>query len=144
MSLSLHIANRFASEKVCSLENAASAANHYSANMKKAGTMVGKFGPNYLRDWREYRAMSQEMLAEQVGTEKPVISLLENGHRKLDIIWLRKLAAVLQCRAGDIIDNSPEDDRRGIRETWSRATPAERAQITGMAEALIQYRGAGE
>ena len=62
---------------------------------------------NYLRQWREYRRLKQEELAEMVGTTKAVISLLENEKRPLSSKWLRKLAVPLKTTPGRILDIDP-------------------------------------
>lgn len=57
-------------------------------------------GPNYLRQWREYRRMTQEELtgAMDPPTTGSVISLLEDGERGLSLKWLRRLAPALRTR----------------------------------------------
>src|SRR5690242_9035566 len=52
-------------------------------------------GPNHLKAWREFRKLSQEDLAEKVGTTASQISMLETGDRGLSAKWLRKLAPAL-------------------------------------------------
>lgn len=64
---------------------------------------------NYLRQWREYRRLKQEELAELVGTTKAVISLLENEKRPLSSKWLRKLAVPLKTTPGRILDIDPNE-----------------------------------
>lgn len=64
---------------------------------------------NYLRQWREKAELSQEELAEKVGTTKSVISLLENEKRPLSSNWLRKLATALKTTPGRILDIDPAD-----------------------------------
>ena len=68
-------------------------------------------GPNYLRQWREYRKMTQEQLAGECDppTTGSVISLLEEGERGLSLKWLRRLAPALKTRPGHLADINPLD-----------------------------------
>lgn len=64
---------------------------------------------NHLRAWREYRELTQAELAEKVGTNDNVISLLESGERGLSHKWLLKLAPALGTTPGFLLDHSPYD-----------------------------------
>lgn len=74
---------------------------------------------NYLKAWREFRKMTQQELAEAVGTDKGVISLLESGNRGLSDKWLRRLAPILETTPGHLLDHDPEDLPTDIIEIWS-------------------------
>lgn len=106
MSQGLHIANRFAICKVCSPGNDAPARVRETANMGKPRQKVEQ-RHNYLRVWREFRKMTQEQLADLVGTNKSVISLLENSERGLSDKWARRLAAALKTSPGFLLDHGP-------------------------------------
>lgn len=83
---------------------------------------------NYLKAWREFRKMSQDTLAEKVGTAKGVISLLENGKRPLSDSWLRRLAEALDTRPGHIIDVDPNELDNDIVDIWTRIPERDREQ----------------
>ena len=74
---------------------------------------------NYLRQWREFRKMSQNDLADKAETTKSVISLLENEKRPLSSTWLRKFAAILDTQPGWILDHNPNNIDMDILEIWS-------------------------
>lgn len=76
-------------------------------------------GPNYLRAWREHRKISQEKLAEMVGTTAGVISHLEAGERGLSAKWLRRLAPALNTTPGFLLDHDPEELPSDVFEMWS-------------------------
>jgi transcriptional regulator with XRE-family HTH domain len=73
---------------------------------------------NYLRQWREKAKLSQEELAERVGTTKSVISLLENEKRPLSAKWLRKFAEALDTTPGRILDVNPDEASADILDIW--------------------------
>lgn len=81
---------------------------------------------NYLRAWREYRGLTQEELAEKVGTTKAVISLLENEKRPLSSKWLRKLAEALSTQPGYILDHDPNSISADIFDIWSKIDEIDR------------------
>jgi len=68
-----------------------------------------KEATNHLRAWREFRRMTQEQLAEKIGTAGNVIGLLESGERQLSPKWLHKLAPALKTRAGFLLEFDPRD-----------------------------------
>jgi transcriptional regulator with XRE-family HTH domain len=74
---------------------------------------------NHLRAWREFRRLSQEKLAEEVGTTKGVISLLESGQRKLSPKWLRRLAPALHTTAGYLLEYDPNELPTAILDVWA-------------------------
>jgi transcriptional regulator with XRE-family HTH domain len=82
---------------------------------------------NYLKAWREFREMSQEHLAEKVGTTGSVISMLESGNRGLSDKWLRKLAPVLETSPGMLLDHDPEDLPTDIIDIWSHIPDQDKA-----------------
>jgi repressor LexA len=59
--------------------------------------------PNRIRQMRESRKLSQQKLAELVGTSQPQINRLETGERGLDQSWLFKLAQALRCQPADLL-----------------------------------------
>lgn len=84
---------------------------------------------NYLRQWREFRKMSQDDLAERAATTKGVISLLENEKRPLSSKWLRKFAEILGTQPGYILDLDPTEMDPEIFEAWQSVPTKDRAQV---------------
>lgn len=73
----------------------------------RMGRKVEKPAANHLRAWREIRELTQEQLADKVGTAANVISLLESGERGLSHKWLLKLAPALGTTPGFLLDYDP-------------------------------------
>lgn len=76
-------------------------------------------GPNFLQAWRKFRRMTQDELAEKVGTTKAVISLLESGNRPLSAKWLRKIAPVLNTTPGHLLDHDPNELPTDVIDIWA-------------------------
>lgn len=121
MHYSLHSANLIASPNVCGARGDIILVAAHTAYMADEDR-------NYLRAWREYRKMSQDALAEKIGTTKAVISLLENEKRPLSSKWLRKLAEALNTQPGHILDHDPNELPTDVFDIWSRIAKQDREQ----------------
>ena len=58
---------------------------------------------NRIRERREALGMSQQALADEIGTSQPQIDRLEKGERKLTQGWLEKLAPALKMPMADLL-----------------------------------------
>lgn len=56
-----------------------------------------------LRDLRIKSGMSQQALADRIGTSQPQIKRLEDGARKLTKEWAERLAPALQTTAESLM-----------------------------------------
>lgn len=77
----------------------------------------------FLREWRTYRRLSQDALAEKVGTSKGYLSQIERGERQWTRDWLDKFAFALDVAPETLLTAQPplgaEDRGRG----WNDAAP---------------------
>jgi transcriptional regulator with XRE-family HTH domain len=74
---------------------------------------------HFLREWRKFRHMTQQELADAVGTSKTVVSEMERGNLQLSPKWLRKFAPVLRTQPGHILDHDPESLDTDIIDIWA-------------------------
>lgn len=95
-------------------------------------------GPNYLRAWRAYRELTQEQLAERVGTNANMIQYLETGERGLSAKWLRRLAPALDTTPGMLLDHDPGALDSDIIDIWSHAGSREKRQISDIAKTILR------
>lgn len=96
-----------------------------------------KASVNYLRDWREKAGLTQDQLAEKVGTAGNVIGLLESGERGLSDKWLRRLAPHLGTTPGHLLDYHPDDvDGTFMHEIIEAARGGNKAQVLAVIRAL--------
>lgn len=89
---------------------------------------------NHLRAWRELRRLTQEQLAERVGTAGNVIGLLESGERGLSHKWLLKLAPALGTTPGFLLDHDPNDLDTSFLDAALSVAPENRAQVLSILE----------
>jgi len=78
--------------------------------------------------------MTQDELAQAVGTAGNVIGLLESGERGLSQKWLSKLAPVLGTTPGFLLDHDPGELPTGILDTWAAIPEENRAQALAVLE----------
>ena len=94
--------------------------------------------PNNLRAWRKFRKMTQQELADRVGTAKSVISDLERGVVQLNDKWLRKLAPVLETQPGHLLDYDPEELDTDIIDIWSHIDQRDRDQAVRVLRSFVR------
>lgn len=131
MLASLHTANRIASPLVCCEHDDIAFAGWHNANMESEER-------NYLSAWRTFRGLTQEELADAVGTTKSVVSLLENEQRPLSSKWLRKFAAVLETQPGYILDLDPNEIDTELMQTWSKIDANDRKQAVRVLQSFVK------
>ena len=95
-------------------------------------------GPNFLRQWRTFRKLTQEQLAEAVGTNANMIQYLETGERGLSAKWLRRLAPALDTTPGMLLDHDPHELDSDVIDIWAHAGERERRQLSEIAKTLIK------
>jgi transcriptional regulator with XRE-family HTH domain len=73
-----------------------------------------KHRPTYLKEWREYRRLSQAQALKAlkykgVACSKPSLSRLENGRQPYSEPILLALADLYQCEPADLISRRPAE-----------------------------------
>lgn len=96
----------------------------------------------FLKEWRKFRGLSQERLADRLGVHKGDISNLENGKRRYNQDVLEALADALECEPADLIMRDPTDPE-AFWTLWEQASEGEREDIRRLAEVLMQRKKAG-
>lgn len=62
---------------------------------------------HFLREWRKYRRLTQQQLADRIDSTASAISQLENGLINYTQPTLEALAVALSCDPGDILVHNP-------------------------------------
>jgi transcriptional regulator with XRE-family HTH domain len=92
----------------------------------------------YLREWREYRGLTQEQLASGVGMTKGRVSEIERGVRRYNETMVEKLAKELNCQPWELIGRDPSTTDGGISDLWARIRPEDRAQALRTLESFVR------
>lgn len=94
----------------------------------------------FVKEWRIYRGLTQEQLAERVGMSVSNISQIERGLQGYSPEGLEALSDALRCEPGHLFMVDPT---RGdvIWSIWERASEAERRQIIAVSQAIVGKTG---
>lgn len=90
-----------------------------------------------LKKWREYRGLTQEALAEQVGMSKGNISQLETAVQGYSQEGLESLAEALETSPGYLLDVDPFKDNE-ILLIWQKANEDQRRIIVELSKTIIK------
>lgn len=99
--------------------------------------------PNHIREWREFRHLTQDELAEAVGCSKASIGHWENGVREVAPKWLYPIAKVLSTSPGYILDHDPNDLPTAILDIWADIPDESRDQALRVLESFKRTGTAG-
>jgi transcriptional regulator with XRE-family HTH domain len=90
----------------------------------------------FIKQWRNFRKMSQARLAEAIDMSTGNLSNIENGKQPYIQDHLEAIACVLHCEVVDLILRNPKEPE-GIWTLWARAKPEQRQQILKIMRALL-------
>jgi transcriptional regulator with XRE-family HTH domain len=101
-----------------------------------------------LRDAREYRGFSQEDVAKVLRVPRSAVSLIESGARRLDIMELRRLAELYQCRIEELTgEQQPQtqaDSITMVARAAAKLSPGDRTEVLRFAEFLQARKRASD
>lgn len=97
----------------------------------------------FLREWREYRNLTQEKAAERIGIEQPTLSRLERGISPYSQDFLEKAAYAYMCEPADLLMRNPldEDAVWTVADHLRTATPSQQEQALAVIAALLKKAG---
>lgn len=93
----------------------------------------------FLREWREFRHMTQEQLANRLGTTKATISRIETGKRDYTGGFIAAAAEALNCEPADILARDPNWPT--LDDLMRTATEDQRRQARAVVEVLFRKTG---
>ena len=94
----------------------------------------------FLREWREYRKLTQEQAAERIGVEQPTLSRIERGVSPYSQDFLEKAAYAYMCEPADLLMRNPLDDDAvwSITDNLRQASPADQERAAAIIGALLK------
>lgn len=66
-----------------------------------------KLGTTFLKEWREYRNLSQEVASDRLGISRPNLSKIENGSVPYSQPILEAAAFAYRCEVSDLLSVNP-------------------------------------
>lgn len=94
----------------------------------------------FIKEWREYRGLSQEALGERLDTSGASISRIENGTQPYTQDTLEALAEALMTDPPSLLMRNPLDDD-AIWSIWETAKKADRQKIVDIARTITGKTG---
>ncbi|WP_428247248.1 helix-turn-helix domain-containing protein [Ferrovibrio sp.] len=99
---------------------------------------------NRLRDLRLDRGLTQEELAEKLGTTKQHLGRLENSKSRLSTEWIERLAEALQCHPLELLEDTVPavtPDEKAVLELYRGLAEADRRAFLQIASSLPKSAG---
>ena len=59
--------------------------------------------PNRIHEFRKTRGLTQQQVADAIGTSHQTVQRLEHGKRKLTEFWMKRIAMAFNCPPGDLM-----------------------------------------
>lgn len=91
----------------------------------------------FFKEWRTFRGLSQEQLANRLDTSVASISRIENGTQPYTQDVLEALADALMTDPASLLMRNPEDPE-AIWSIWDNAKPGERQMIVDIARTVTK------
>lgn len=98
--------------------------------------MSNILGPTKMREWREHRGLSLEVVAADLGITHGTLSKIERGLSPYNQRQLERLAELYDCDVIDLLARSPGEGHQLI-QLYRRASPSDRAKLVRLAETLL-------
>ena len=97
--------------------------------------------PNRLREWRLAAGLSQEELAEKVGSTGQSIGRYEAGRRSVTLEMLALFARALDCRPADLLadpESVLDDRQRKLLADFDDLPAQDQDNVLDLVEALLE------
>jgi transcriptional regulator with XRE-family HTH domain len=91
----------------------------------------------FIRDWRKFRHLTLERVAERIGVTAGALSQLERGDVAYTQPMLEALADALSCDPADLITYSPQAVK-DLRTIWASIPEENREQALRVLQTFIR------
>lgn len=97
----------------------------------------GEKPAHFIREWREYRGLTQERLADRLDITKGALSNIETGKSGYTEPMLKALAYALMCEPADLIMRNPLKED-AIWSIWDQVPETERPRVLRLIKEFVQ------
>jgi transcriptional regulator with XRE-family HTH domain len=97
---------------------------------------------NFIKEWREFRGLTQAQLAERLECSEASISRVETGKQNLTGDLRDAIASALAVDAASLEMRNPAEQE--IWSLWDTARPAQKRQIIEIAKTLLKTGTEGD
>lgn len=91
----------------------------------------------FIRQWRDYRELTLERLAERVGMTAGNLSQIERGNQPYSQATLEALAEALQTDVASLLMRDPSETE-GLWSIWDQAKQGQKRQIVEIAKTIVK------
>lgn len=91
----------------------------------------------FIKQWRDFREMTQEQLADKTDMSPGNISLIERGLQNYTQETLESIAGALKCEPADLLTRDPGDPS-GLWPVWDSADPDQRKMIVDIVKTVVK------
>lgn len=91
----------------------------------------------FIKQWREYRNLTQEELAERLETSKASISRIEGGQQAYTQDFLEACADALMTDPASLLMRNPADEE-AVWSIWDKAKIGERQMIEEIVRTVVK------
>jgi transcriptional regulator with XRE-family HTH domain len=119
--------------------------SHYSdASKSLQAYTTGMAGDRkfFLKQWREFRGLTQQELADRTGRTKGYISNIERGESRYNEDVLEELAAALKCESWQLLGENPleQNGTAQIVDIWDHIPQGNREQARQILETFTEKK----
>jgi transcriptional regulator with XRE-family HTH domain len=93
--------------------------------------------PTFIRQWREYRGLTQDDLAARLDTSKASISRTETGRSAYTQDFLEACAEALNTDPASLLMRNPSDEE-AVWSLWDQAKLGERKMIESIVRTVMK------
>lgn len=79
----------------------------HNVGMNELSRLADGLPGHFIREWRNFRGLSQEKVEELTGIDRSYLGRIERGRRRYNEAILEKLAKAYQCTPNDLINVPP-------------------------------------
>jgi transcriptional regulator with XRE-family HTH domain len=91
----------------------------------------------FIRQWREYRGLTQDDLAARLETSKASISRIESGLQAYTQDFLEACADALRTDPASLLMRDPSDEE-AVWSLWDKAKTGDRKMIESIVRTVIK------
>jgi transcriptional regulator with XRE-family HTH domain len=91
----------------------------------------------FIKQWREYRELTQDQLAERLETSKASISRIESGQQAYTQDFLEACAEALRTDPASLLMRDPTDEE-AVWSLWDKAKVGERQMIESIVRSVVK------
>ena len=91
----------------------------------------------FIKQWREYRNLTQDELAERLETSKASISRIEGGQQAYTQDFLEACADALMTDPASLLMRNPADEE-AVWSLWDKAKVGERQMIEEIVRTVVK------